>query len=199
MRRLAPAALGLIAIACFAFGFATTARADDAADRAEIDRSVDAALAILYKTVPGSNDIANKAAGVLVFPEIVKAGLVIGGQHGEGALRVGGKTVGYYSTSGASLGLQAGAETHSMALMFMTQEALNRFQNGSGWDLGGDASVAVVDIAANGSIDTAQLGKPVEAFIYGSSGLMASLSLEGTKVSKMDLAPDSAVGSSTPK
>jgi lipid-binding SYLF domain-containing protein len=199
MSRLFPAALAVMGIACISLGFATVARADDAAERAEIEKDVDQALAELYKSVPGSADVAKEAKGILVFPAIYKAGFIIGGHHGNGALRVEGKSVAYYSTTGASFGLQAGAERRSMAVMFMTQDALTHFENSSGWDLGADADVAVVQIGANGAVDMARLGKPVEAFVFGNSGLMANLSLEGTKVSRSDLEPAAASGSSMPK
>jgi lipid-binding SYLF domain-containing protein len=198
MRRLLPTALVLMGIACLGPGFATVARADDAAERAEIDKGVDQSLALLYASVPGSDSLAKKAQGVLVFPDILKAGVGIGGEYGKGALRVQGKSVGYYSTAGASIGLQLGAEKHAMTVMFMTEDALRRFEQSSGWDAGADASVPPVDTAAGGSVETLELSKPVVAFVYGESGLMGNLSLEGTKISKLDLPADTATGSTTP-
>ena len=200
MRRLFPTAVVLIGIACLVPGVITVARADDAAERAEINSNVDAALSELHAGVPGSQEIEKQAYGVLVFPAIYKAGFIIGAEHGKGALRVHGKSVGYYSTSGASFGLLAGAEKRSMALMFMTQDALEHFQTSSGWDVGADASVAIVQVGAAGSLDASQLKKqPVVAFVFGTSGLMGNLSLGGTKVSKLDLPADTASGSSAPK
>ena len=189
MRRLVQTAFVLIGITCLVPGFSTGARADDAADRAEIERDVNEAFGRLYASVKGSEEVAKKAAGVLMFPRIVKAGFILGGHSGDGALRVGGKSVGYYSTGGVSFGFQAGAEKHSMALMFMTQDALQRFRNSSGWDLGADASVAVVDLAASGEVDVSRINKPVLAYVFGATGLMGSLSLEGSKISKKDLQP----------
>ena len=136
---------------------------------------------------------------MLVFPAIYKAGFVVGGEYGKGALRVKGKSVGYYSTAGASFGFLAGAEKRSMALMFMTPEALQRFQQSNGWDVGGDASVTLVELGANGAVDAKQLNKPIVAFLFGNTGLMANLSLSGTKVSKLDLPAAPASGSSAPK
>ena len=199
MRRLPLTAFVLIGIACFSASPLTVAMADPAAERAEIDRAVDQALGELYKTVPGSQKVATEAVGVLVFPAIYKAGIVVGGQYGNGALRVKGKSVGYYNTAGASFGLQLGAEKRSMALMFMTPAALQRFQNSSGWDVGADAAVTLVELGANGAVDASRLNKPVVAFIYGNTGLMANLSLEGTKVSKLDLPAEPASGGTTPK
>jgi lipid-binding SYLF domain-containing protein len=196
--RLFPAIVLTIGMA-FLVGVPRSAIADDATERAEINQNVNEALAVLYKSVPGSRDIANKARGVLVFPAIYKAGFMIGGEYGKGALRVRGKSVGYYNTAGASFGFQAGADKRSMALMFMTSEALQRFQSSSGWDIGGDASVTLVEVGANGAIDASRINKPIVAFIYGNAGLMAGVSLKGTKVSKLDLAPATASGSSAPK
>ena len=196
--RLFPAIALTIGMA-FLVGVPRSAIADDATERAEINQNVNEALAVLYKSVPGSRDIANTARGVLVFPAIYKAGFMIGGEYGKGALRVRGKSVGYYNTAGASFGFQAGADRRSMALMFMTSEALQRFQSSSGWDIGGDASVTLVEVGANGAIDASRINKPIVAFIYGNAGLMAGVSLKGTKVSKLDLAPATASGSSAPK
>jgi len=189
MRRLVQTAFAFLGIACLVPGLATVARADAGADRAEIERETDAALGRLYASVKGSEDVAKQAAGILVFPEIFKVGFIVGGHRGDGALRVGGKSVAYYKTTGVSFGLQAGAEKHSMALMFMTQEALQRFRDSSGWDVGADASVTVVDVGASGGVDASRINKPVQAFVYGPTGLMGSLSLEGTKISKSDLQP----------
>jgi lipid-binding SYLF domain-containing protein len=196
--RLFPTAVLLLATACLA-GLPEAVRADDVAEAAEIDSNVDAALANLHETVPGSQQIEKQAYGVLIFPEVYRAGIGIGGEYGKGALRVQGKSIGYYSTGGASIGVQLGAEKRSMAFMFMTTRALEDFEHSSGWDVGGDASVSLVDIGANGAVDASRLNSAVVAFIFGNSGLMADLSLKGTKVSKLDLPPSAAAGSSTPK
>jgi len=186
--RLFPTAVALMSMACL-IGLPSAALADAAAERTEIDGKVDTALAKLHETVPGSQQVEKQAYGVLVFPDVFRAGIGIGGEYGKGALRVQGKSVAYYSTGGASIGLQLGAETRSMVFMFMTTEALQNFQQSSGWDVGGDASVALVDVGASGTVDASRLSKPVIAFVFGNSGLMGSLSLEGTKVSKLDLTP----------
>lgn len=196
--RAFPTAILIVAAACLV-GLPKAVFADDAAERTEIDGNVDGALAKLHATVPGSEAIEKQAYGILVFPDVFRAGIGIGGEYGKGALRVQGKSVAYYSTGGASIGLQLGAEKRSMAFMFMTTGALENFQQSSGWDVGGDASVALVDVGASGAVDASRLSKPVVAFIFGNSGLMGSLSLEGTKVSKLDLPADTAAGSTTPK
>ena len=187
MRRFVQTASILICIVGLASGFATVARADDASKRAGIDSSVDAALSNLYASVPGSQDVVRRGAGVLVFPNIAKAGFIVGGATGDGALRVGGRSTGYYNTSGLSFGLQAGAETHSLAFVFMTPDALRHFQSSDGWDAGADASVAVVKVGGGGKLDASQMTKPVQVFVFGNKGLMGSLSLEGTKITKLKM------------
>jgi lipid-binding SYLF domain-containing protein len=176
------------------------AAANDASDRAAIDRDVNNAIANMYKSVPGSKELAAKSKGMLIFPSVVKAGVVVGGQYGKGALRVQNRTVAYYSTAAASFGLQLGAQERSMAFLFMTNDALSRFEKSNGWDAGGDASVALLKQGANSAINLSTENHPVVALIYGNTGLMADLSLEGTKVSKLDIGAPSAneaTGSST--
>jgi lipid-binding SYLF domain-containing protein len=203
MRMLTSIAAALIGILCLGPGLASTARGDTASDKAEmakIDGGVNHALGSLYKTVPGSKELAKKAKGTLVFPAIYKAGFVIGGQYGKGALRIRGRSVAYYNTVGAAFGLLAGAEKRSLVVMFQTDEALQRFRQSDGWDVGGDASVTLVEVGANGALNAATLNKPILAFIYGNSGLMANLSLKGTKVSKLELpAGGTSSGTSAPK
>jgi lipid-binding SYLF domain-containing protein len=118
----------------------------------------------------------------------VKAGFGVGGEYGEGALRVGGRSVGYYNTAAASIGLQIGVQSRAQVLMFMTQDALETFQGGDGWEVGVDGSVTVVKVGVAGAIDTNTITDPVIGFIYGEQGLMANLSLEGAKITKLDVA-----------
>jgi lipid-binding SYLF domain-containing protein len=159
--------------------------AENAQKRATIDTSVDATLARLYNTVSGSRELLEKSRGVLVFPSVIAAGFWIGGQYGEGALRVGGRTTGYYSTVGGSFGLQIGAQSKAIVFAFMTQDALERFLQSQGWAAGADATVALVKVGANGNVDTSTATAPVEAFVLTNAGLMAGVSLEGTKVSRL--------------
>ena len=187
MRRLIQTVFVSLCLANLVPGFVPAATAGDPTERAQIDTRVNTALSKLYASVPGSQGVVARAAGVLVFPEITKAGFIVGGQHGDGALRVGGRSIAYYQTGGASFGLQAGAETHSMVLAFMTPEALQRFQNSSGWDVGADATVAVVQTGGGGKLEASQLDKPVQVFVFGNKGLMGGLSLEGTKITRYDL------------
>jgi lipid-binding SYLF domain-containing protein len=161
--------------------------AGNADKRQAINHDVDGTLSRLYTTVNGSRELVGKARGILVFPTVVQAGFVVGGQYGTGALRVGGRTTGYYSTAAGSFGLQAGAQSKAIVFCFMTQQALDDFRNSQGWTVGGDATVAVVKVGANGNIDSSTATAPVQAFVLTNAGLMAGISLEGTKVSRLDI------------
>ena len=154
--------------------------------RDSINANVDQTLSRLYVAVPGSRELVGKARGVLVFPSVLAAGFVVGGQYGEGALRVDGRTAGYYSTTSASFGLQIGAQSKAIIILFMTQDALDKFRSVQGWSIGGDASVAVLKVGANGAIDSNSVRSPVDAFVLSNGGLMANLTLEGTKVNRLD-------------
>lgn len=151
-----------------------------------IDADYQATLARLYETTPGSRELVSKARGVLVFPKVYAAGLVIGGEYGLGQLRVAGAPMGYYRTTALSAGLQIGAQSRSLVFLFMTQDALDKFRSGNGWAGGVDASVAMLKLGANGSIDANAAGAPTQAFVMTNAGVMANLSLEGTKVTKIE-------------
>ena len=155
--------------------------------RHSINANVDQTLSRLYTTVPGSRELVGKARGVLVFPSVLAAGFVVGGQYGEGALRVGSETAGYYSTTSASVGLQIGAQSKAIVILFMTQDALDKFRSVKGWSIGGDASVAVIKVSAKCAIDSNSVRAPIDAFVLTNAGLMANLTLEGTKVNRLDL------------
>jgi lipid-binding SYLF domain-containing protein len=159
--------------------------AQNMARRNEIDSGVDATLTRLYSTVTGSHELISKASGVLVFPSVISAGFWFGGQYGTGALRVNGRTQGYYSTAAGSFGLQIGAQSKAIIFAFMNQNALNDFVNSQGWSAGADATVAAVTVGANGNVDTSTATSPVEAFVLTNAGLMAGVSLEGVKVSRL--------------
>ena len=153
--------------------------------RHEIDAAATSALSRLSSTIPGSRELVGKARGVLIFPSVLAAGLGIGGEYGEGVLRVGGKSVDYYSTASASFGLQIGAQSKAVIFLFMTQDALDKFRNSQGWTAGVDASVAVVKAGANGDIDLNTATQPVNVFVMTNQGLMANLTIEGTKITKL--------------
>ena len=152
----------------------------------EIDRQADAALKTLATQVDGAQLFLDQAQGYLVFPRVVRAGLGIGGETGEGVLRIGGKTVDYMRISGGSIGLQAGAQARSTVIVFMTERALQQFRNSSGWQVGVDGSVAIIDVGAGKTIDTQNLRDPVVGFIFGSTGLMANLTFNGSRITKID-------------
>lgn len=161
--------------------FAMTTSAD-AASKEKIDLRVDRALSEFKSEIGGADAVLSRAVGVLVFPRITKGGFGFGGEYGEGALRVGGKSVAYYSNAAASAGLQIGLQRRRQMLVFLDQNALDRFRASDGWEIGVDASVTVITVGAGGSIDTNQLNRPVVAFVFDSKGLMYNLSLEGTKI-----------------
>jgi lipid-binding SYLF domain-containing protein len=160
---------------------------DPASKRASIDASVDGALSDLYAKVKGSRELAATAKGVLVFPSVVSAGFMVGGSYGQGALRVDGKTAGYYSTSAASVGLIAGAESKSVYVLFMNQESLDKFVASKGWTAGVDASVTAITVSADANITTDTAKQPILGYVLTKGGLMANLSFDGTKFSKIDL------------
>ena len=161
--------------------------ATNASKRQAIDSSVDATLSRMYSTVKGSRELVAKSRGVLVFPDVIQAGFIVGGQSGNGALRVGGSTVGYYNTSSLSVGLQAGAQSKAIVFLFMTQEALDEFRGSDGWAAGAGASVALVKMGANGAIDTTTATAPVQVVVLTNAGLMGDVSINGTKVTKLKI------------
>ncbi|MDZ3837427.1 MAG: lipid-binding SYLF domain-containing protein [Rhodospirillales bacterium] len=152
---------------------------------AELSAAVQKTIANCYQTVQTCKEFGNKASGMLVFPEVTKAAIGVGGEYGEGALVVDGKPAGFYSTTAASIGLQLGAEQRSQIIMFMTDEALKKFQTSDGWEIGGKAGVTVIDTGMSGKIDTTSFNEPVVGYIFGEKGLMADLSFEGQKISKI--------------
>lgn len=153
---------------------------------AVLDIEVDETIGVFKDEVKGAEVFLNQAAGVLIFPRVIKVGIGIGAETGEGALRVRGQTVDYYRTIGGSFGLQLGAQAKSIVIAFMTKEVLEKFQNSEGWKVGVDGSVALIDLGAGKTIDSHNIKDPVVGFIFGSKGLMYNLTLEGTKISKLD-------------
>lgn len=185
---LAAAAVGAVAV--FAAGCSTTSgnvSGSPQLKRQSIDANVDTALSKLYAQAPGSRELVAKASGMLVFPTVVSAGFVVGGSYGQGALLEGSRTTGYYSTTAASVGLLAGADSKALYILFMNKEALNKFKNSKGWTAGADANVTALKFGANGNIDTQSVSSSVVSFTLSNGGLMANLSVDGTKVTKLDL------------
>ncbi|MCO5148078.1 MAG: YSC84-related protein [Aquamicrobium sp.] len=157
------------------------------AKRRELDASVDATLAKLYESVPDSRELVQRASGVLVFPSVVRVSFGIGGAHGNGELRARGRTLGYYSVTSGSIGLQAGAQSRAVVYLFMTPDVLEKFRASNGWTAGVDATVAVANVGASGRVDTASAQQPVIAFVMTNAGLAAGVSLEGTKVTPIEI------------
>jgi len=152
---------------------------------AVINRDVDNALKALYKSTPAAKKMSEIAKGVLVFPSIIKGGFIIGGQYGEGALRVGGKTTGYYRTVAASYGLQAGAQSFGYALFFLSDADLKYLKSSDGWELGVGPTIVVMDEGLSRSFSTSTAQSGVYAFFFDQKGLMAGLGIQGSKISKI--------------
>lgn len=157
-----------------------------AASAAEIDIEVNNTLSRFTKEVAGADNFLKSAKGALVFPKVYKAGIGIGGEYGEGALRIGGTTADYYSTAAASFGFQLGAQAKSIIILFMQEHALKDFRNSEGWKAGVDGSIALVDIGAGRELSTQTIRDPIVAFIFDQKGLMYNLTLEGSKFTKLD-------------
>ncbi|HEY9223490.1 MAG TPA: YSC84-related protein [Variovorax sp.] len=180
-----------VAAASVLFAGCTTTRPGDSgtssSSRTSIDAQVDASLSKLYQAVPGSREMVSKAAGVLVFPSVVGASLGIGAEYGRGALRTGGRTQAYYTTTAGSIGFQAGAQSKAVIYVFNTQESLAKFRASKGWTAGADATVAVANIGANGAIDTNTVRQPVVGFVLTNVGLEAGVSVSGAKITEISL------------
>ena len=157
-----------------------------AATSEDLDKDSRQALQTLYQTHPVAETMSRTAKAVLVFPNVVKAGLVFGGSYGEGELLEGGKVVDYYNTVGASWGLQAGAQSYSYAIFLMTDEAVAYLKESKGWEIGVGPTVVVVDEGAAKNLSTSSLQDDAYAFIFSQQGLMAGISIEGTKVTKIE-------------
>jgi len=157
-----------------------------AASAKELDSGVDEALVNFEKEVKGGKAFLESSKGMLVFPRVLTGGAGFGGEYGEGALRIGGKTVDYYSTFQGSFGLQLGGEIKTIVVVFLAEDALKRFRESEGWKAGVDGSVSLVTLGAGGAIDTNNLKDPIAAFVLGQKGLMYNLSFEGTKFTKLD-------------
>jgi lipid-binding SYLF domain-containing protein len=163
-----------------------TAAESFSAEAKEIDASVDVALDRFYKDVKGANEFAKSAKALLVLPGVIKGGFVFAGEYGEGALRIGGKSVDYYNIASASFGLTIGAQKKDIIIAFMTDEALKQFRATPGWEAGVDGNLALWDIGAGTRLDTTTMKDPIVAFVFDSKGFMADLSLKGAKITKLD-------------
>ena len=173
----------LVAVAVFSISafsnFANAATAED------LNKDAEQALQKLYKTNPFAEDVAKKAKAILVFPNIIKAGLVFGGSYGEGVLTEGGKVDGYYNSVSASWGLQAGAQSYGYVVFLMNDKAVKYIHETKGWEIGVGPTVVVVDEGVAKNLSSSTLKDDAYAYIFDQQGLMASLSIEGTKISRI--------------
>jgi len=151
----------------------------------QIDHRVAVTVKHFNSINPANVNLEQKAAGMLVFPRVTKGGIGIGGEFGEGALQVNGKTVGYYSVGAASVGLTLGLAKHSEIIMFMTQESLDHFVASDGWSIGADAGITVLSSSANGSYDMQAQQQPILGFMFANKGLLGDLSFDGSKITKI--------------
>jgi len=172
------ACLGLL---CFASPAVTYA-----ASATEIDIGVNETLKNFTQEMAGGAEFLERAKGVLVLPKVIKAGFGIGGEYGEGALQVNGETIDYYSTAAASIGLQLGAQSKSLVIVFLETDSLHYFRNSKGWKAGVDGSVAVVEWGASEDINTIDIEDPIVGFVFSNKGLMFNLTLEGSKFTRID-------------
>ena len=178
------AALALLSTGCTTTGGSS---GDPAAQRASIDAAVDSALTRLYPQARGSQELVASARGVLVIPSFVSAGFIVGGGSGQGALRVAGKTASYHRMTEGSVGFLAGAQSQAVFILFMTEDALNRFRSSNGWTVGADASVSLITVGADARINTQTGQQPVIGFVLTNSGLMGSVSLSGSRVTPLPI------------
>ncbi len=181
-------AAGLAVAGLAMVGCTTTkesAQGSYASRQASLESQADSTLSRLYETAPGSREMVARAKGVLVFPAVVGGSFVVGVEHGKGVLRVANKAHSYYSTTGASLGWQAGGQSKAVIYVFSTQDALDKFVNGNGWSGGVDATVAAGHVGANSSIDTQTATAPVVSYVMTNTGLEAGVSLQGSKITKI--------------
>jgi len=152
---------------------------------AELDRKVDLAIQKFKTDIEGGDKFLSKVKGYLVIPSVIKAGFIIGGEHGKGALRINGATRHYYSLTSASVGYQIGAQEHSVLIAFLSEASLNNFMASNGWEAGVDGSIAVAEWGKTGDISSISYEKPIIAFMYGSKGLMAGATIKGTKFKRI--------------
>ena len=170
---------------CFTFIFSLIAPVSHAKSKGEINASVKAALSRFKTKVKGSTEYLKGAKGVLVMPSITKAGFVVGGKYGQGALLVGGKTVDYYSIAEGSFGWQIGAEQYDMVILFMTDDVLNKFRKSENWEAGVDAEITLIEVGAQATVETLRSQHPIAGFVFGQKGLMGGVSIKGAKFTKI--------------
>lgn len=152
----------------------------------QLDQDSEAALAALYASTPAAKALGEKAKAILIFPNITKAGFIIGGQGGDGVLFKHGKRAGYYNTAAVSVGLQAGAQSFGFAIFFMTDKVLKGFETSKGWEIGVGPSVVFIDSGAGKDVTTLTAKADVYGFIFDQKGLMAGVGLQGSKITRIE-------------
>ena len=172
-------------VAALPVSIAAIDRAHAAATAEDLDRDAADALQMLYRTNPLAQDLSKQARAILVFPNVVKAGLVFGGSYGEGVLRQGGRAVDYYNTASASWGLQAGAQSYGYALFLMNDRAVDYLKMSNGWEIGVGPTVVIVNEGVAKNLSTTTAKDDVYGFIFDQKGLMAGISIEGSKISRI--------------
>ena len=153
----------------------------------ELDASADAAMARFYKMVKNGKEVAAKSKGMLILPNVKKGAFIIGAEYGQGTMRIGGKTVEYYSMGSGSLGLQFGGQSKDIIIAFNSSEALKKFRQSKGWEAGVDGGVTVISAGESGGRITAQYDEPIVAYVFDAKGLMVDVSLKGAKFNKLDM------------
>ena len=174
--------LGLMLLAVFLFAGQSFAKMS----AKEVDASVDEAMERFHKQVKDAAEVVRQAKGLLILPNVKKGALIVGGEYGQGAMRIGGKTVEYYSMMSGSVGLQIGGQAKDIIIAFMSNEALKKFRESKGWEAGVDGNVALIKVGAGESAITAMSKQPIAAFVFDVKGLMADMSLKGAKFNKLD-------------
>jgi lipid-binding SYLF domain-containing protein len=175
-----------VSLALSSLAFIGSVTGSQASSAREIDANVDATLREFSLRIGGARELLAKSAAVLVFPSVIKAGMGIGGEYGEGALLTRERTTDYYNIISASIGFQLGAQQRAVIIVFMTPEALASFRRTQGWKVGVDASVAIITVGAGGSIDSSRISSPIVGFIFDQKGLMYNLTLEGSKITRIN-------------
>ena len=183
MQRVLCKVMGLMICSTIVFGLLATV--SYAKTKGEIDAGVNAAMDRFKKQVKGGTAYLKGAKGVLVMPNVTKAGFVVGGTYGQGALQVGGKTVNYYSLAEGSVGWQIGAEKYDMVILFMTDAVLKKFSSSENWEAGVDAEVTLIDVGAKASVETLRSQHPIAAFVFDQKGLMGGVSIKGAKFTRI--------------
>lgn len=186
-RNIVIAGAGFVVLGASGCTTTSDAGGDPAARRRAIDSAADSALSRLYAQQPGTKELVSSARGVLVFPSFVSAGFVFGAGSGQGVLRAGGKSTGYFRMTEASAGLLAGAQSQAVFILFMTEPALKQFESSRGWTVGADASVTMISVGANAQVTTQTARQEVIGFVMSNAGLMGNISLNGNRVTRLEI------------